>query len=120
MTYRLINPELSRHPVYDNSSVPEYARISFSRLRLSSHYLRIETGRWSRIPKENRVCVCDSSSVQDETHVLLHCPLTKPVRDNFRDLEIDQCYSLKELFVKKNEVRVVLFCHKVLEIFNKK
>ena len=44
VTYREINHELVVHPLYDSTTIPETARISFSRMRLSSHYLRIETG----------------------------------------------------------------------------
>ena len=59
--YKIVNPSLSVHNVYKrggNEYVPEYLRVSFTRLRLSSHRLRIETGRWSRIPRENRLCAC--------------------------------------------------------------
>ena len=45
--------ERTQHGVYDRL-VPEYSRKAFTRLRLSSHKLKIETGRWSRIPKEAR------------------------------------------------------------------
>jgi hypothetical protein len=44
-TYTFINPDCDVHPVYQISDICEYARINFTRLRLSSHYLRIETGR---------------------------------------------------------------------------
>ena len=53
VTYRTINPNFDVHSVYfskDCSFIPEAYRISFSRIRLSSHNLRIETGRWSRTP----------------------------------------------------------------------
>jgi len=60
--------------------IPEIYRISFTRLRLSSHRLRIETGRWSRLPRENRLCPC--GAVQDERHVLENCPLTQQLRDS--------------------------------------
>ena len=45
VTYREINPTLQRHIMYNDPNVQEWARISFSRLRLSSHRLRVETGR---------------------------------------------------------------------------
>ena len=85
-TYRTINPDLSQHVAYSKSKstsgfVPEYARISFSRMRLSSHRLRIETGRWTRLPRDQRLCEC--GAVQDEEHVLRDCPQVAHLRGSF-------------------------------------
>ena len=68
VTYRSLKTCLNVHPVYTNNEVNELYRISFSRLRLSSHYLRIETGRWSWIPRPNRTCTC-GNNIQTEGHV---------------------------------------------------
>ena len=79
VTYRTeFNPMLTVHEMYTRTDVyiPDYQRESFSRLRLMSHNLRIETGRWSRTPAEQRLCLCDGSQVQTERHVLVECPLT--------------------------------------------
>ncbi len=36
--------------------------------------MRIETGRYERLPVEQRVCeVCDSDNVEDEMHFLISC-----------------------------------------------
>ena len=47
MTYQIMNPNLSVHPLYESIDRvgDDYLRISFSRFRLSSHRLKIETGR---------------------------------------------------------------------------
>ena len=83
VTYRSINPGLKVHPVYlSNEYINERARITFSRFRLSSHSLKVETGRWSRIDENERLCEC-GSGVQDESHVLLVCPKTEVVRQKF-------------------------------------
>ena len=82
-TYRLLNPELKVHPVYTTKEyVDERARISFTQLRLSSHSLKVETGRWSRIAREERLCQC-GGSIEDEEHVLLRCPKTNDAREKF-------------------------------------
>ncbi len=44
---RELNPMFSLHPMY-NSGVCETHRVDTT--RLSSHRLKIETGRWARIP----------------------------------------------------------------------
>ena len=54
--------------------------MSFSRIRLMSHSLKIETGRWSRTPRERRVCRCENNHVQTEAHVLIDCVLTQNIR----------------------------------------
>ena len=51
----------------------------FTRSRLSSHRLKIETGRWARIEPEDRLCMC--GQIQTEEHVLLYCVLTDHIRD---------------------------------------
>ena len=70
MTYKEMNPLLSCHQLYRQKStyIPDSLRINFTRLRLSSHKLRVETGRWSHTPREKRICSC--GSFQDEKHVL--------------------------------------------------
>ena len=58
-TYRMINPHLSLHPIYSSDDiVDDDFRTAFTRMRLSSHRLRIETGRWARIPQDQRTCQC--------------------------------------------------------------
>ena len=83
MTYVKMNPELSMHTIYARSYtgiyIPEHYRVAFSRMRTSSHRLRIETGRWARIPREQRYCPC-GKGVQDEQHVLTGCDLTEHLR----------------------------------------
>ena len=75
-----MNPELVVHPMYSSKDiVDDDLRIAFSRLRLSSHRLRIETGRWARMPQEQRLCQC-GVAVQTERHVLVECTLVREIR----------------------------------------
>ena len=79
LAYKTLNPNLSVHPIYQTRGIPEYARTALTRLRLGSHRLKVETGRWMRIPFDERLCPC-GSSVQTEVHVLLDCPLLDHIR----------------------------------------
>ena len=108
-TYLEINPNLTVHPLYNSDIVPEHYRISFTRLRLSSHYLKIETGRWSRIPREERVCQC--GEVQTEIHVLLVCPLLQYLRISFEELDFS---SLENLMNNENHYYLAKYIHTVL------
>ena len=74
--YCNINPSLVFHPIYTTSSIPEMKRIAAIRFRFSAHRLKVETGRWSRIPRDERKCSCSENDVQDENHVVFICPNT--------------------------------------------
>ena len=84
-TYQAINPDLSVHPLYTSTNctpyIEDYLRITFTRFRLSSHRLRVEMGRWSRIPPEQRTCQCETG-IQNEQHILV-CPLTQDIRERY-------------------------------------
>ena len=90
-----LNPELNVHNVYGKLVyVPDYIRIPFTRLRVMSHNLKVETGRWRRQPREDRVCQCDREKVQDEKHVLLECNLSAHVRQQYQMLPLQSINSL--------------------------
>ena len=55
--------------------------IAYTRFRLRSHSLAIETGRHRNIPREHRTCLyCDSDQVEDEVHFLLFCAFYDELR----------------------------------------
>ncbi len=112
-TYMSLNPNLVVHPVYMVSEhyIPDYQRISFSRFRLSSHRLRVESGRWARIPRMNRLCTC-GMGVQDEAHVMFHCPRSTTIRQTFN---IDN-HNWMQLFEKDNICQIT---YEILNIYNK-
>jgi hypothetical protein len=61
-------------------------RRAFSRLRLSSHGLRIETGRYGsdRLPREERTCLlCNSRDIEDEFHFIIICNCYTELRRRF-------------------------------------
>lgn len=89
VTYRSINPTLEIHPIYKGKSkVDDYLRVAFTRLRTSSHRLRIETGRWSRIEPDRRLCQC-GLGVQTERHALCECVLVNGIRERYGCAVID-------------------------------
>ena len=52
-----------------------------SQFRLSSHYLKIEVGRYSRLSREERNCkLCNQNVCESEYHFLLCCPLYNELR----------------------------------------
>ena len=115
-TYLSINPELSVSCIYEkNTGIPEYSRIACTRIRLSSHRLRVETGRWSRINLQDRLCEC--GQIQTEEHVLLRCPLTLDLRNTIPLAH--NCASISELLNQdiENMRLVCCLCARVLEYY---
>ena len=107
-TYLTINPALAVHCVYTSSpSPPEAYRVCFTRLRTSSHSLRIETGRWARIPVDERLCPC--GDVQTEEHVFLTCPLLATARPS-------HCATLFDIF-QLDTITLCKFCHQIAAMF---
>ena len=49
-------------------------RRAITKLRTSNHNLAIESGRWTKTEKENRLCThCTKSEIEDEIHFLFDC-----------------------------------------------
>ena len=71
--------------------LPNKLRVAISRLRLSSHQLRIETGRYSqnRVDRAQRICtLCNKSDIEVEYHFVLVCPVYSILRQKY----IRPCY----------------------------
>ena len=61
-------------------------RHVMSQLRLSSHKLRIETGRYGRNREErhDRICVfCDSRDIEDQFHFIFKCHIYNNLRKRY-------------------------------------
>ena len=60
----------------------ERKRVTISRWRLSSHQLKIETGRYTtpKTPHNDRTCSVCPTKIEDEWHVIFDCPLYHVVR----------------------------------------
>ena len=113
-TYASINPTFEIHPVYqhDVEAVDDYLRITFTRFRTSSHRLKVETGRWSRIPRERRLCQC-GEGVQTEKHVLVECELTRGIREKY-----GQTINSFETFMTSEKSKAQLhMLHEILALF---
>ena len=110
-----LNPDLEVHDAYGKSTfLPDYVRVAFTRLRVMSHNLRIETGRWSKVPTVNRVCQCDEVKVQDEKHVLLDCPLSAHIRLRYQMLPLE---SINSLMKCKNVTDLCNFVKDTLDVY---
>ena len=116
-TYKsVLNSSLGVHKIYsEDIYIPDYIRVAFTRIRVMSHNLKIETGRWSRTPRDLRVCPCDGQTTQTEQHVLLECTLTRQTRQKY-DMVNKQ--NLDVLFNETQDVNTLCrYVYEVLSIY---
>jgi hypothetical protein len=76
LTYSGLSNSFDYKLYLDNVKV-ETHRTALATLRVSSHILHIETGRWHKpnaIPVGEIKCnMCDNDTIEDEFHVVLEC-----------------------------------------------
>jgi hypothetical protein len=54
------------------------------KFRVSSHNLRIETGRYENLIREERLCIyCNMNRIENEYHFLLVCPYYRELRNKY-------------------------------------
>ena len=76
-TYLRINPNLQCYTPKPQT-IMEIERELVTRFRTGSHSLAIEIGRYSNIPRENRLCSC-GLNVQTVWHIFNDCPITRTI-----------------------------------------
>ena len=92
------------------ASVSDRDRVCATRLRLSSHRLAIETGRWSRIPREKRLRAC--GAIQTEEHVICFCPLS----DHVRSESLSVVTNITQFFECEDVPRLCYVCRCIVSV----
>ena len=68
--------EDTQSELYVDSVKPNKYKFALGRLRLSSHSLAIETGRYTGILRSDRICTfCNMNVVENEFHFFSSLPL---------------------------------------------
>ena len=57
-------------------------RKTLVKLRISNHKLNIETGRYDKISRCDRICLVCDLNIEDEIHFLFNCPKYSSIRDD--------------------------------------
>ena len=85
-------------------------RTALTKLRLSSHDLAIERGRYESIPRNERICkYCNQNMTENEYHFLLVCPLYRDLRHKYFKKYYCQWPTLNkfdDLMSKKSKIAV--------------
>ena len=100
-TYTQVNPTLST-PKYIDKIMFETDRLILTRFRCGSHSLLIEKGRYTNIPRCDRLCSC-GTGIQNVIHCFTTCPSTLPLLEK-------RYTSLREVFEEDN---ICVMLHKV-------
>lgn len=108
----LMNPNLTVHPMYTEGAVQEHLRLAATRLRLSSHNLAIEKGRWQRKPTAERLCP-QCGVVQTEQHAIKDCELNQSTREQLPIMNFD----LPDFFNYPDASTIAFACHALMKPF---
>ena len=99
-------------------------RQALTKLRLSSHRLEIESGRWTKpliTPRENRLCK-QCNNLEDEFHFLFECPLYNDIRQFYikpyftRRISMQKAIELLKTENSSNLKKLAMFIFKGFKI----
>ena len=99
--FKTIN-KLEDYLLYTNNIIN---RFSISKLRLSNHKLKIETGRYENLPVEKRLCE-HCQKIDDEFHFIIECSLF----DNERNLLFHNISKVDDNFTsadRNNKFKII-------------
>ena len=79
-------------------------RRSTSRLRCSAHQLKVELGRYTNTPRDERICdycykVNNTRTLEDETHLINDCPLGDEIRSSYNS-------RIQSIYTQHHEILV--------------
>lgn len=103
--------------------LPKKFRIVLSRLRLSSHKLQIEVGRYShqRVDRTQRQCtMCNTADIEDEYHFVCVCTLYSNIRNTYIKAYYSRRPSMYKFIdlMKSNNVNILRnLCKFISEAF---
>ena len=73
-------------------------RRSITRFRISAHRLKIETGRYIKLDRSERLCTkCSTGAIEDEQHFLMECSKFNAFRNSFFQIINDSNRNFMEL-----------------------
>ncbi len=78
-------------------------RRALAKLRIFTHRLKTETGRYLKLEVSKRLCnKCDLNKIEDEIHFLLECPSTSTDRQVLIDMINNNCNNFQYLNLSDN------------------
>ena len=91
------------------------SRRRLAQFRMGSHMLGVETGRWQRLPRAERLCQrCSCGAVDDEAHMIWGCPALIDQRVQHSELFEDSTITSVSDFLQQDAGQLAPFlrvCH---------
>ena len=122
--YKQFKSTYKTEPYVYKDILPRSHRSALSKFRCGVAPLKIETGRYQSLPVNERTCFHCDDIVEDETHVLMCCPLYEHLRHDLiiKAESINQDFSnysitekFKYLLSNENIVKYsAKTCHNIL------
>ena len=82
--------------------------VAETKMRISCHLLPIESGRYKKIPRVERLCpLCNRSEIGDEFHYLLKC--THSSLSHIRGIFLESLYSINSNFTNMSYKALFLY-----------
>ena len=100
-------------------------QLLLTKLRLSSHTLRIETSRYrkNRTDRADRLCLyCDQRQLDDEFHFICQVPVLQDIRTKYIKTYFTRrpsVYKLRELLKSTNKTILINLCKFIKEAFQR-
>ena len=96
-TYKLFKTEM-KPDKYVMDILPRNHRSAMAKFRCGVAPIRLETGRYENIEENDRVCF-NCNQVENEMHVILHCP----VYNDLRDVLFQHVNNVLQIFNQSND-----------------
>ena len=77
------------------------------KLRRSNHKLDIETGRYDKISRCDRICPVCGLNIEDEIHFLFNCPKYSSIRDDFFNKIDNRIPNYKNIPISTLNIRLM-------------
>ena len=93
-------------------------RRQFTKLRISSHHLDVETGRYTRpiTPRHLRICKnCNLEEIGDEFHFLLKCPKSQQQRQELF-YELSEICEIRNNLDHNTMIKIMHYGHGDIEV----
>ena len=94
---------------YINCIMSHRYRSAYARFRCGVAPLRLETGRYERLPEDLRLCFSCPDSTENEEHVLLKCPIYNNLRENMFTVLKSEFPNMEHLS-DQDKLRAILSC----------
>lgn len=114
-TYRTFKTEISCE-LYLKTLLSPAQRRAYSQFRCGVAPIRIETGRFERLPMHERTCFMCENKTETEEHVLIECPLYDDLRNELYEYinSVDENFNM---LTNREKLSFVLGCQNVNVIY---